>query len=337
MTVLEFRVRSPLRLLLVPPPRYGPASAEHAGIEEVLTELREHLISFGHEAALADPEQPAPATGSVLRLAEELRPHLVHEHAPTAQPAVPAFPAPTLVTVHGPVAPDVPARPGAGLVAVSQAQRRSAPRLPWIATVHNAVALHRWPFRSRDRKEDHVLVLGRCAPGEGIDTAILAARAAGRRTVLALRCSGPDEQEHFDAAVRPLLGPDTACLGEPSAEQRAELLGRAGCLLLPGRRPEPFGAAAVEAMACGTPVVALRCGAPAETVIHGVTGVLADREEELAAAVGLAARLDPRACREHVRRRFTGKAMALGYERTYLSFLGGNRAGTGGRGDRPVA
>ncbi|NYH55067.1 MULTISPECIES: glycosyltransferase family 4 protein [Nocardiopsis] len=342
--------RGPVRLILLAPPWYEVPPAGYGGIEEMLAELCDQLIGFGHDVTLVGAGRSATGARShstydkpqgerigesvvevahaaaAQRVIEELRPDLVHDHTLAGPLAAPARPVPTLVTAHGPVNQDYAMYYGSlgsaiGLAAISHAQRRTAPELPWVATVHNAVALHRYTCRSRREKEDYALVLGRCTPDKGIDTAILAARAAGRRTVLALKCSERGEQDYFDAAIRPLLGPDVDYVGEASAEEKTELLGRAGCLLFPVRWEEPFGMVAIEAMACGTPVVAFRRGALPETVVDGVTGVLADREAELPAAVDTAMELDPGTCREHVCRNFTGETMARGYERAYLSFL----------------
>lgn len=342
--------QEPLRLVMLAPPWYEVPPAGYGGIEEVLAELCDRLVDFGHDVALVGAGRSATGTKSYFtydkpqsdrigesvveiahvaaaqRIIEDLQPDLVHDHTLAGPLAAPARPAPTLVTAHGTVDQDhamyyKSLDHGIGFAAISEAQRRTTPELPWVATVHNAVALRRYTYRSRREKDDYALVLGRCSPDKGIDTAILAARAAGRRTVIALKCSESRERDYFDAVIRPLLGPDTDYIGEASAEQKTELLGRAGCLLFPIRWEEPFGMVAIEAMACGTPVVGFRRGALPETVVEGVTGVLATRAEELPAAIDVAMEIDPAACRDHVCRNFTGETMARGYEQAYLSFL----------------
>ncbi|UOE18814.1 glycosyltransferase family 4 protein [Thermobifida halotolerans] len=341
--------RPRMRLVLLAPPWYEVPPVAYGGVEEVLGELADRLVDHGHDVTIVGvgrrrtraklrttygrPQEERIGEHTVeiahvaaaQRLIAELRPDLVHDHTVAGPLMAAARTAPTLATVHSLLTPDLALcyrslRGDVRIAAVSEAQRRSAPDLPWAATVHNAVAPHRFPFRAV--KEDYTLVLGRCTPDKGIDIAIEAAREAGRRLVIALKCSQPDERDYFDAVVRPLLGSDTDYVGQASRKQKSELLAGACCLLFPVRWEEPFGMVAVEAMACGTPVVGFRRGALRETVRDGVTGVLVSRRTELAEAVDEAVRLDPRACREHVCRRFGGETMARNYEEVYRAVLG---------------
>ena len=191
---------------------------------------------------------------------------------------------PTVVTVHGPVAGELgeyyrQLGTTVSLVAISDRQRRIAPDLNWLATVHNALRVDGFPFR--DEKEDWVFFLGRCVQDKGMHVAIDAARAAGRRIVLAAKCTEPLEKAYFEAEIAPRLGPDTEWLGEVSSAEKKELLSRAGCLLFPILWEEPFGMVMIEALACGTPVVALRRGSVPEVVIDGLTGIVCDDPDEL--------------------------------------------------------
>jgi len=344
-TTLE---RPRLRLALLAPPWYEIPPVAYGGVEEVMGELAEQLVARGHDVTIVgvgrkrtraklrttydEPqgERIGDRTVEIAHAAEaqqviaELQPDLVHDHTMIGALTAAVRPAPTVATVHSIVTPDLAryyraVRESVQLVAISDTQRRLAPDLPWAATVHNGINPYRFPFRAD--KEDYALVLGRSTPEKGIDIAIRAAREAGRRLVIALKRSQPDERAYFDEVIRPLLGPTTEYVGEVSQEEKLTLLARARCLLFPVRWEEPFGMVAVEAMACGTPVVGFSRGGIQETVRGGVTGVLVSREAELAAAVDHAAQLDPHACREHVQRNFSGETMARNYERAYYSVL----------------
>jgi glycosyltransferase involved in cell wall biosynthesis len=231
---------------------------------------------------------------------------------------------PTVVTAHGPEQGDIGEfhRALGGtihLVAISQAQRLLAPDLPWVGVVHNGIPVDTYPFR--ERKEGFALFLGRFNDEKAPHVAIDAARAAGRRIVLAGKCSEPAEQEYFDREVAPRLGPDAEFVGEADATRKRDLLSRASCLLFPVAWEEPFGLVMVEAMACGTPVVALRRGSVPEVVVDGVTGFVCDDRNALAEKVAAVEELSPSDCRLHAERDFSVDAMARGYERIYLSVL----------------
>jgi glycosyltransferase involved in cell wall biosynthesis len=193
-----------------------------------------------------------------------------------------------------------------------------------------------FPFRAE--KDDFALFLGRFCPDKAPHLAIEAARAAGMPIVLAGKCTEPPELAYFTREIEPRLGPDTTVFGVADAAAKRDLLSRAACLLFPIRWEEPFGLVVIEAMACGTPVVALRRGAVPELIVPGQTGVIVDRPGELPAAISAARRLDPGICRKHVEANFTTDLMAAGYEAAYLQTLAevagprvllAERAGTG--------
>jgi glycosyltransferase involved in cell wall biosynthesis len=144
--------------------------------------------------------------------------------------------------------------------------------------------------------------------------------------VVAGKCTEKIERDFFEARVRPLLGPDAEWVGEADAEQKADLLGRARCLVFPVQWNEPFGLVMVEAMACGTPVVALRAGAVPEVVEDGVTGFVCDRVDELPAAIERADALEPKACRQRVVDHFDVARMAERYERVFRRVAAGPAA-----------
>jgi glycosyltransferase involved in cell wall biosynthesis len=337
-----------LRIAMVAPPWYEVPPAGYGGIEQVVAELVERLIDRGHQVTLigiraegsraevlstyptaqaeriGDPAVEAAHAAAADQLIADLRPDLVHDHTLTGPLLAGGREIPTVITAHGPVTDDVgmlfaSLGDSIRLVALSEAQIRPRPDLPWAGVVHNAVATDQFPFRAE--KDDYALFLGRCNPTKGVHLAIDAARAAGRRLVLAMKCNEPAEQEYFDAEVQPRLGPDTEYVGEAGGEEKLALLAGARCLLFPIRWEEPFGMVAIEAMACGTPVVGFRRGALPEIVAEGVTGVLVSDPDELPAAIAHADTFSPAACRERVETSFSGARMAADYERIYRAVL----------------
>jgi glycosyltransferase involved in cell wall biosynthesis len=224
--------------------------------------------------------------------------------------------------MHGPVAGE----PGeyyrqlgdtVDLVAISRAQRRAAPDLSWLGTVHNAVDVESFPFRAD--KEEMLFFLGRLHPDKGVHLAIDAARSVGLPIVVAGKCSEPLEKEYFRTHIAPRLGRDVTIFGTADAVAKRDLLSRAAALVFPILWDEPFGMVMIEAMACGTPVVALNRGSVPEVVIDGVTGCVRDDPADLPAAIEQAGHLDPADCRRHVEEHFDATAMAAGYERVYAA------------------
>jgi glycosyltransferase involved in cell wall biosynthesis len=185
--------------------------------------------------------------------------------------------------------------------------------------VHNAIRAESFPFRTE--KEDYALFLGRFHPEKAPHLAIDAARAAGLPIVLAGKCSEPIERNYYTREVEPRIGNDVTIFGIADAMAKRRLLSRAACMLFPITWEEPFGLVVIEAMACGTPVVALRRGAVPELVIDGLTGIVVDQPSELPGAIAQARHIDPYACRKHVEAGFTVEVMAAGYEAVYRQAL----------------
>jgi glycosyltransferase involved in cell wall biosynthesis len=235
---------------------------------------------------------------------------------------------PVVVTLHGPWTEDARRMYGLledrlHLVAISGAQRRANPDLNWVGTVHNAIDVASFPFR--DRKDDYILWLGRFCDEKGAHLAVDLAQSCGRRIVLAGKLNEPQEKEYFAREIAPRLGPGVDYVGEADAAGKRQLLAGARALAFPIQWDEPFGMVMIEAMACGTPVVALRRGSVPEVVAHGVSGIIADRVGELPAALAAAEALDPAACRRHVQDNFDLPVMAAGYEQIYRDLIEGER------------
>ena len=229
------------------------------------------------------------------------------------------FAAPMVTTVHGfSGAAILPAyaRARSSYVAISDADR--SVDLDYVATIYHGIDLAALPLRPG--AGDDLVVFGRIHPDKGIAAAIDIAAAAGRRLVI---CGIVQDQEYFDRSVRPRIDGDrVSYLGSVGAEQRAEVLGSAAALLHPIAFDEPFGLSVVEAMACGTPVVAYRRGSMREIVDEGVTGYLAHDVASAAEAVDAAARLDRTAVHDRAAARFGVDRMVEEYLRVYQLLVG---------------
>ena len=334
-----------LHVAMVAPPYYTVPPEGYGGVESVIAGLVDGLVERGHRITLLAAgdhgtraqrfirtwdEYPTDQLGAALpevvntaRVAALLGPgtdyDVVHDHTLAGPLLAGGRRVPTLVTVHGPMneLADVyrPLGADVSLVAISENQRRSAADLNWVGTVHNAIDVSSFPFR--DRKDDYVLFLGRFHETKGPHLAIDAARAAGVRILVAGKCAEPPEQEFFEAEIAPRLGPDAVYVGDADHAEKRRLLAGARCLVFPILWDEPFGMVMVEAMACGTPVVAFPNGSVPEVVVDGRTGIVVEQESELAAAIDRARGLDPADCRRHAEESFGIPVMAAGYEEAY--------------------
>jgi glycosyltransferase involved in cell wall biosynthesis len=341
----------PLRVALVAPPWYPIPPSAYGGIEAVVYWLAEGLLARGHQVTVIGAGRPGtrarfaqtyqvPPTGRLgevlpellhaahtAQLLDELDVQVVHDHSAAGPLAASKRAAPTVLTAHGPVDGELGAyyrRLSLPLVAISDFQRRTAaPGLRWVGRVHNAIPVATFPYQKD--KEDFCLFLGRMSPEKAPDLAILAAHAAGLPIVVAAKCNEPAERTYFQDRVRPLLNPDDFWFGEADAADKRDLLSRARCLLFPVQWEEPFGLVMVEAMACGTPVVALRGGSVPEVLDHSVTGWICPRPEQLALGIVEADRIDPAACRDRAERLFDVSQMVVGYEQVYRQLAGSDR------------
>jgi len=339
-----------MRVLMVAPPWYDVPPRGYGGIESMVDGLVSGLTRRGHDITLigagragtcarflstygrAPSERIGEPLPEILHAAKAyamtsgLVVDVIHDHSLAGPLSAPARGAPTVITCHGEMEGEFGEYYRAlgatvSMVAVSESQRRIAPDLNWAGVVHNAIDAAAFPFR--ERKEDWVLWLGRFNKDKGAHLAIDAARTAGRRILLAGKLTEKVERDYFDEYVRPRLGPDVDYVGEAGTARKHELLASARCLLFPILWEEPFGMVMIEAMACGTPVVALSRGAVPEVVVDGVTGFVRSDPCELPAAIEAADVLAPHACRARVEHFFGVEAMARAYEAIYRRTLAG--------------
>ena len=177
----------------------------------------------------------------------------------------------------------------APLVSISDNQRRPMPPVNWVGNVYHGLPRDLLPFTAEPR-EGYLAFLGRISPEKRPDRAIEIAARAGVKLKMAAKVDRAD-QAYWDEVIKPLVDahPNVEFIGEINERQKAKFLGEASALIFPIDWPEPFGLVMIEAMACGTPVIAFRSGSTPEVIDDGVTGFLVDDVEAAAAAVMRAA------------------------------------------------
>lgn len=323
----------------VPPKLYG-------GTERVVAYLVDELVQQGHDVTLfasGDSSTPAhlvPICRQALRLSGEPKDPLalhflmlelvaarqrqfdvVHFHvAPLHLPIARRMATPHVTTLHGRL--DVPDLISLyqeyremRVVSVSNAQRRPLASANWLGTVYNGIP--EAALRFHQPAGAYFAFLGRISPEKRVDRAIAIAKACRHPLRIAAKVD-PLDAAYFERDIRPLLDdPLITFVGEIGHENKNEFLGQASALLFPIDWPEPFGLVMVEALACGTPVVAFRGGSVDEIIEDGVTGFIV---ESLGAAIEAAGRvhtLSRQACRASFERRFTAARMAAEYLELY--------------------
>ena len=285
---------------------------------------RARLVSYYNEPLGTDHIHPLSELPHLLHAylqAAEF--DVVHDHASAVGSALGALLSspPVVKTLHGrPSYPRV--KPLCGLVgdrinfvAISEFQRKQNPELSCAATIYHGIDLSQYPFRP-DKKES-LLFLGRMSPEKGVHLAVQTGHRLGRPLVIATKMAEAEERQYFGTVIKPMLRGDEEIHFEPSPVEKRRLLGEARCLLMPIQWAEPFGLVMIEAMACGTPVVALRKGSAQEIVEDSVTGYVVDDREAFVDAAGHADAIDPADCRERVERLFSARTMVNAYERLY--------------------
>jgi len=334
----------------VPPRRYG-------GTERVVSYLTEELVRQGHDVTLfasadsitaarlvapcrkalrLDPACVDPLAHQILMLemvfreAEQfdvLHFHTDYLHFPLSR----RFPIRQVTTLHGrldlpDLAPlyrefrDMP------VVSISDAQRKPLPWANWQATVHHGLPHSLYAFQPK--RGDYLAFLGRISPEKRGDRAIEIAREVGMPIRIAAKVDRAD-REYFESVVRPLLAdPLVEFVGEIGEREKQDFLGNAFALLFPIDWPEPFGLVVIEAMACGTPVIAFPGGSVPELIEDGVSGFIVGSVEEAAAAVDRVSALPRKNCRQAFLERFTASRMAEEYLEIYRRLFDGAEGAT---------
>src|SRR5437764_734079 len=210
------------------------------------------------------------------------------------------------------------------VVSISDSQREPLPHLNWQSTVHHGMPIGTYKFHRKS--SDYLGFLGRTSPEKGLDRAIEIAKAAGMRLKIAAKVDKADH-DYFEAVIQPLLGSaHVEFIGEIGYPQKNDFLGNAAALLFPIQWPEPFGIVMIEAMACGTPVIAFPYGSVPEVIEDGVTGFIVSGVKGAAEALRDIETFDRRMCRWRFEQRFTDKRMTKDYLAIYQRVLKGKPA-----------
>ncbi len=206
------------------------------------------------------------------------------------------------------------------MISISNAQRRPVPQANWLRTIHHG--LPQDLLTPQPVKPSYLAVLGRIAPEKGVDRAIRIATRCGIPLKIAAKVDRAD-QDYYDELIRPLIdnNPLVDYIGEISDREKSDFLSGAIGLLVPIDWPEPFGLVMIEAMACGTPVIAFNRGSVAEIIDDGITGFVVEDEISAVSAVDRLASLDRTEIRKVFEQRFTARRMALDYLAAYRSLM----------------
>jgi glycosyltransferase involved in cell wall biosynthesis len=204
------------------------------------------------------------------------------------------------------------------LISISDSQRKPLPSMNWVSTIHHGVPSS---LQFNPKGGQYLAFLGRIAPEKRPDLAIQVARKAGIPLKIAAKVDVVD-REYFNTVIEPMIKEGgVEFIGEINESQKSEFLGNALALLFTIDWPEPFGLVMIESMACGTPVIARRCGSVPEVIRDGVTGFIASEMDEMVAAVKKVATLSREGCRQEFERRFSVEVMAEKYERIYRELI----------------
>ena len=250
---------------------------------------------------------------------------LYFHHPETALPqATMRSSVPVAYTLHDPVYDwyrelfELYASPNQHFISISNNQRRDAPDLPYAATIYNGVDTSLWEYAPEH--EDYLLFAGRIVPQKGIKEAIKVAQETNHRLLII----GPvydDHREYFDQYIKPHLNDKILYLGFMEQEQLVKYYQKAKAFLMPIQWEEPFGLTMAEAMACGTPVIALRRGSVPEVIVDGKTGFIVDSIGEMIEAVGKIDEIKRKDCHRHVIDTFSIDKMVDAYERTFRDII----------------
>jgi glycosyltransferase involved in cell wall biosynthesis len=328
----------------VPPKLYG-------GTERVVSYLTEALVELGHDVTLfasGDSKTSAKLEAvwpQALRLDPTIRdtvgPHMLLMEEVRRRAAefdvlhfhIDYYPfslfsrqaVPQLTTLHGrldlpELAPIFKAFSDVPVVSISDNQRNPLPQANWLTTVHHGLPVDLLTPR-KDIEPSYLAFLGRISPEKRVDTAIRIAQQCGMKIKIAAKLDKAD-RAYYEEHIKPLMAlPHVEYIGEISESEKAEFLSGAHALLFPIDWPEPFGLVMIEAMACGTPVIAFRRGSVPEVIEIGVSGFVVEDELSAVAAVNRLHTLSRDGVRAAFEQRFTSTVMAQRYVQSYDELL----------------
>lgn len=329
----------------VPPVLYG-------GTERIVSILADELVAQGHDVTLfasgdsitaanlvpaceralrLNPKVHDPLPYHLMMLDEVCRQaddfDIIHFHTDLLQmPLLSTLRTPSVTTVHGRLDlpdlwpfysrfSDVP------LVAISNSQRSQLPMANFVATIYHGLRPDRVPF-TPEPKGGYLAFLGRISPEKRPDRAIEIAQRTGMPLKIAAKVDRAD-RGYWEDVIRPMLvdNLNVEYIGEISDREKPEFLGNAAALLFPIDWPEPFGIVMIEAMACGTPVLAFRCGSVPEVIDHGVTGYIVDSVDEAVSSMDGLLSLNRALVRKRFEERFTAERMTRSYVELYRKLI----------------
>ena len=337
----------------VPPKLYG-------GTERIVSYLTEELVRQGHEVTLFASGDSVTSAKLVrcsdialrlnpsvrdqlpyhIRMLDEVRERadefdVLHFHIDLLHfPLIRDFADRTVTTLHGrldlpDLSPFYASFPEVPLVSISKDQRRWMPRrVNWVGNAYHGLPRQLLPFEPNPHG-GYLAFLGRIAPEKRPDRAIEIARLAGLPLRIAAKVDNADRR-YWNEVIEPLVkaNDNVQFIGEINEQQKAGFLGNAKALLFPIDWPEPFGLVMIEAMACGTPVIAFRCGSVPEVIDHGGSGFIVDTIEAAADAVSKLDGLDRCTVRASFEKRFTAERMARDYCAIYEKLVERHRQPT---------
>lgn len=328
----------------VPPKKYG-------GTERVVSSLTEELVQRGHKVTLfasgdsitkAKLISVRPKAIRETRMQDIYGPNvwtmlniglvynmqdkfdIIHDHNGfLSLPAANIAKTPVVMTLHGsfdPINKTIYSSLGkkVNFVSISNAQRRGAANLHWAGTVYNGLPMENFPF-SNDH-EGYLLFVGRISLEKGVHHAIETAQYLNMPLIIAAKLDSVD-LPYFNEYVGPNLSEDIRWIGEVNENERNKLMSKALCLLHPVTWPEPFGLTMIEAMACGTPVIAFRKGSIPEVIDNGKTGYVVNDVDEMIRAVLKIKKISREDCRTYSLTNFSSQKMTKEYELIYEKIL----------------
>jgi glycosyltransferase involved in cell wall biosynthesis len=346
---MNVRTINPLRIAQVSPLYESVPPKLYGGTERVVSYLTEELVQQGHDVTLfasgdsvtmarlipGSPKSLRLDRGCVDQIAhhfvmlDKLLEHVIRDEFDVVHfhidyfhfPISRAHRIPHATTLHGRLdLPDLPPLyrryPDMPLISISQAQRKPLPFANWIGNVYHGLPEN--ALKPGDGKGKYLAFLGRICPEKRVDRAIEIAVKSGLPLKIAAKIDRVD-RDYFDSEIKHLLKqPGIEYVGEISEDQKSEFLGNASALLFPIDWPEPFGLVMIEAMACGTPTLAFRCGSVPE-IVTPLTGRVVETMDEAMSAIEDLLATDRLAIRRAFEARFTASRMAQDYVSLYES------------------
>lgn len=325
----------------IPPYTYG-------GTELVVSWLCDELVRRGHEVTLFATEDAktsanlVPVWPKALWRAKLKAPHavfsllyeklislqdqfdVIHDHCEFYTAPFSRFLKPKIITtLHHPLTEETiilyKKFPNINFVAISENQRKSGPGINIVKTIHHGLPLER--YRLNLKPKDYLLWLSKIAPEKGVAEAIDIAKLSGENLIISGNIL-PEYGDYFNFRIRPLVdGKKIQFVGASDFGKKIELIKNAKAFIFPVKRPEPFGLVVIEAMACGTPVIAFKSGATPELIKDKKTGFIVNSIEEGCQAVKKIETISRADCREHVNKNFNLKRMVNKYEKLFKKIL----------------